>query len=207
MQPARRNERADGRSGDLVSRTRFDAGRACLNLLATVGRRGDAPVERVPTPQACADWLVDAGLVEGPVTVNESRLNELHALRKAAYQVVEARRCHAQPDADAVAAVNAWAARSTAAPQLTADAAGATQHSPRPVAAALATLARDTISLVTGPDMARVRACTAPECRMLFLDHSRGARRRWCSMARCGNRAKVRTHARKTRQRDPDQAP
>lgn len=205
MQPHGPDERADGRSGDLVSRTRFDAGRSCLNLLATVGRRGDAPVERVPTPQACANWLVDVGLIDGPATVNESRLDELRALREAAYQVVEARRCHAQPDADAVAVVNAWAVQSTAAPQLTADAASATQHSPQPVAAALATLARDTISLVTGPDMARVRTCAAPECRMLFLDHSRGARRRWCSMTRCGNRAKGRTHTRKTRQLDPDQ--
>jgi predicted RNA-binding Zn ribbon-like protein len=39
-----------------------------------------------------------------------------------------------------------------------------------------------------------VRTC--PSCGWLFLD-ARG-RRRWCSMATCGNRAKVRAHAART---------
>jgi predicted RNA-binding Zn ribbon-like protein len=36
-------------------------------------------------------------------------------------------------------------------------------------------------------------------CRMLFLDRSRGRRRRWCSMAECGNRAKVAAHRERAR--------
>jgi predicted RNA-binding Zn ribbon-like protein len=42
-----------------------------------------------------------------------------------------------------------------------------------------------------------VRACPGPGCGWLFLD-ARG-RRRWCSMAWCGNRAKVRAHAARAR--------
>jgi putative stress-induced transcription regulator/CGNR zinc finger protein len=49
--------------------------------------------------------------------------------------------------------------------------------------------------LITGPSRAHVRVC--PSCGWLFLD-PRG-RRRWCSMATCGNRAKVRAHAARTR--------
>ena len=45
--------------------------------------------------------------------------------------------------------------------------------------------------LLTGQDRAHVRTC--PSCGWLFLD-PRG-RRRWCSMATCGNRAKARAHA------------
>jgi len=56
----------------------------------------------------------------------------------------------------------------------------------------LALLAAD---LLTGPELAHVRTC--PGCGWLFLD-ARG-RRRWCSMATCGNRAKVRAHAARTR--------
>ncbi|MEV6273074.1 CGNR zinc finger domain-containing protein [Kribbella sp. NPDC051936] len=48
--------------------------------------------------------------------------------------------------------------------------------------------------LLTGQDRAHVRTC--PSCGWLFLD-PRG-RRRWCSMATCGNRAKVRAHAART---------
>lgn len=40
-------------------------------------------------------------------------------------------------------------------------------------------------------DIGRLREC--PRCTHLFLDHGRGQGRRWCSMARCGNRAKAET--------------
>jgi predicted RNA-binding Zn ribbon-like protein len=46
--------------------------------------------------------------------------------------------------------------------------------------------------LVTSPDAARIRECGAPDCNWLFLDHSRGGRRKWCDMSTCGNRAKAR---------------
>lgn len=41
-----------------------------------------------------------------------------------------------------------------------------------------------------------IRLCPGDSCGWLFLD-TRG-RRRWCSMATCGNRAKVRAHAART---------
>lgn len=199
MQPGDREDRISGPAPDLVRRLRFDAGRLCLNLLATVGRRGAVPVERLPTPRHVADWLVDAGLLDTPVPVEEHQREQLCALREAACDVLEARRRRQRPDADAVTLLNRWASQPTAVPRLAADGASVAYHSRQPVAACLATLARDTISLASGPEMGRVRACAAPECRMLFLDHSRGTRRRWCSMSRCGNRAKARTHASKTR--------
>lgn len=40
----------------------------------------------------------------------------------------------------------------------------------------------------------RVRACE--RCGWLFLDSSRGGRRRWCSMSTCGNREKASRHRR-----------
>lgn len=41
-----------------------------------------------------------------------------------------------------------------------------------------------------------IRLCPGDSCGWIFLD-TRG-RRRWCSMATCGNRAKVRAHAART---------
>jgi len=38
----------------------------------------------------------------------------------------------------------------------------------------------------------RLRAC--PRCGWLFVDTSRGGRRRWCSMQTCGNREKATRH-------------
>jgi predicted RNA-binding Zn ribbon-like protein len=43
-------------------------------------------------------------------------------------------------------------------------------------------------------DFANVKACERPGCTLLFADHTRGHRRRWCSMTLCGNRAKQAAH-------------
>jgi predicted RNA-binding Zn ribbon-like protein len=43
-------------------------------------------------------------------------------------------------------------------------------------------------------EFSHVRACEGPACTLLFADHTRGHRRRWCSMALCGNRVKQAAH-------------
>lgn len=46
--------------------------------------------------------------------------------------------------------------------------------------------------LLTSERLERVRCCDG--CGWLFLDTTRGGRRRWCDMRLCGNRAKARRH-------------
>ncbi len=58
-------------------------------------------------------------------------------------------------------------------------------------------VARAASDFLTGPDLPYVKACPGHDCGWLFVDH-RG-RRRWCSMSACGNRAKVRAHAQRSR--------
>ena len=48
--------------------------------------------------------------------------------------------------------------------------------------------------LVCEEDFRYVKACEGPKCTLLFADHTHGHARRWCSMAICGNRAKVAAH-------------
>jgi len=55
----------------------------------------------------------------------------------------------------------------------------------------LAAIARSAAELLVEGAKARVRRCANPSCRLFFYDDSRTHRRRWCSMARCGNRSKV----------------
>jgi predicted RNA-binding Zn ribbon-like protein len=57
-------------------------------------------------------------------------------------------------------------------------------------------VAQAAIDLLRSGDLARLKQCG--NCRWLFLDASRNASRRWCSMAHCGIDAKVRaTRARR----------
>ena len=51
---------------------------------------------------------------------------------------------------------------------------------------------RSAVELLTSPDLGRVKECG--RCSWLFVDESRGGRRRWCRMQACGNRAKVQRH-------------
>jgi predicted RNA-binding Zn ribbon-like protein len=46
------------------------------------------------------------------------------------------------------------------------------------------------VELLREGEFQRVKQC--PECRFLFFDRSKNNSRRWCDMATCGNRAKLR---------------
>lgn len=56
---------------------------------------------------------------------------------------------------------------------------------------ALSTIARDAVVHLRDHSD-RLRNCCSTDCPMVFLDLSRAGRRSWCSMSRCGNRAKAR---------------
>ena len=89
--------------------------------------------------------------------------------------------------------VNLYAATPDVPPSL----AGGTRQAGRSVqtvAQALSTIARDAVDLFSPGNTERVRCCSGADCDVVYLDTSRAASRRWCSMQRCGNRAKVRAH-------------
>jgi predicted RNA-binding Zn ribbon-like protein len=45
----------------------------------------------------------------------------------------------------------------------------------------------------------RIRSCHNDHCVLWFFDTSKSGQRRWCTMERCGNRAKVKRHYARTR--------
>jgi predicted RNA-binding Zn ribbon-like protein len=61
----------------------------------------------------------------------------------------------------------------------------------------LAAIARSAAEIVVEGANARLRSCANPGCGLFFCDNSRTHRRRWCSMAVCGNRHKVASFARR----------
>ncbi len=65
--------------------------------------------------------------------------------------------------------------------------------------AALVPVARSAAELIEEGPGAPVRKCANPKCVLYFYDASRTGKRRWCSMAVCGNRMKVAAHARRGR--------
>lgn len=55
----------------------------------------------------------------------------------------------------------------------------------------LAAIARSAAELIVEGQDAPLKRCANAGCRLFFYDDSRTRRRRWCSMAVCGNRHKV----------------
>ncbi len=61
-------------------------------------------------------------------------------------------------------------------------------------------VAKTATELLVSDNLTRVKRCDG--CSWLFLDTTRDARRRWCDMKLCGNRAKARRHY--DRKRSPE---
>jgi predicted RNA-binding Zn ribbon-like protein len=58
----------------------------------------------------------------------------------------------------------------------------------------LFTIALDACDLLLSPSRSRIRVCEGAGCGWFFIDRSKAGRRRWCNMAVCGNRVKVRSY-------------
>jgi predicted RNA-binding Zn ribbon-like protein len=56
---------------------------------------------------------------------------------------------------------------------------------------ALAPLAEAAADMLANGDFALIRRCESESCVLWFYDRTKSHRRRWCSMASCGNRHKV----------------
>ncbi|PIF16822.1 MULTISPECIES: ABATE domain-containing protein [unclassified Acidovorax] len=52
-------------------------------------------------------------------------------------------------------------------------------------------IAQALVEILTVVPPESVRCCEADDCTLLFYDSTKSRRRRWCSMAGCGNRMKV----------------
>jgi predicted RNA-binding Zn ribbon-like protein len=139
----------------------------------------------------------DAGAVD-PETAADVHARAL-ALRDGLhglFAALAAARLSARRDVEAVnAAFRALRTR----PQLDADLNVAWTATPdRPLGPVLASAAE---LLRHGP-LDRLRECPGPDgtCGWLFLDRTRNRSRRWCSMAVCGNPAKMRARAVRSRE-------
>jgi predicted RNA-binding Zn ribbon-like protein len=178
----------------------FDGGRPCLDLVNTFRDRALAGRELLAGPAALREWLGLAGFEAPPVTA--AQLAQARELREGVDRVLRAVAAGDRPRAADVRLLNETASASPPPVARLRVAADGTprRHVPRPadpVAAAFSALAADAIDLATSG--VAVRVCAAEDCGIRFADSSPQRNRQWCSMGRCGNRAKARAHYRRSR--------
>jgi predicted RNA-binding Zn ribbon-like protein len=169
---------------------RFNSGRLSLDLSATIRRRSSIPEDVLAPAGASASWLAEAVAGGQPLVPSKEAESELLLLRDAIWSAATAAATGREMPRDDVERLNELASRPLPTPQLDHATGQMELVSNDPVSASLATIARDAIELLGTPMRDRIKICEQPDCQMLFVDMSPSSRRRWCSMDRCGSRAK-----------------
>ncbi|MGE5204543.1 MAG: CGNR zinc finger domain-containing protein [Chlamydiota bacterium] len=179
----------------------------CVRFVNTVDWRDDASqrVDKLGNYSGLVHWAREAGAIE-PATANKL-LQEAHRSPAAANGAF----VHAISVREALAGILAAAAnqRQAAAADLQrfnaalaesgrhlrlASAQGrfhSTWDSDDRLERLLWPVVRSAADLLTSGDLERLRICEGEGCGWFFMDTTRNRSRRWCNMAVCGNRAKV----------------
>ena len=170
---------------------RFRSGRPSLDFAHTAATQEWLEPELVHDRADLERWLAHVLGLSG-IRARSADVAAAHRLRAAVLRSARARADGRPLGGDDVQTLNAFAAVPPPVPELAVD------GTPVPLVvtagAGLSAIARDAIDLLAGPLGHRIRVCAAEDCAFLFVDASRPGTRRWCSMERCGNLAKIRTH-------------
>jgi predicted RNA-binding Zn ribbon-like protein len=189
-------------------------GRPSLDFVNTcrtreAGRADEAAevAEYLRGPDDFAAWLDAAGMCSaGPdgaglggarPAVDEEIFARALALREAISALITATVAGDRAPEAAAGCVNQWLALPPERPVLRLEAGvpvlgrAPAARTPRGV---LTMIAADAAELLGTDLRERLRICPGPGCRGRFLDDSPAGRRRWCSMAVCGNRNKAAAH-------------
>lgn len=183
----------------------WDGGHPALDFVNTLDERlSGSPVDRLVNYSALVSFSQQAKLIgrntasllapKAGGAAGARVLSDAILFREAAYRTLIATSSRIRPSPTDIQTINATLSVALSHRRLTISAAGANQawddmtHIERP----LWEVARCFEDLLSNWPFYRVRKCHARDCGVVFIDRSKAGRRRWCSMANCGNRAKMR---------------
>lgn len=166
-----------------------------LDLLNTEARDDGAAIDFWHSGDDVRRWLDRQGVVApkgAKAADGAALLAQATALRTLARELVTRRKAGKTADPGPL---NAFLATHVSAPQLVHDGDGklVLVRVPRgdAIASMLGPVAEAVAQLLADGDFALVRQCEHPDCVLWFYDRTKAHKRRWCSMALCGNRHKA----------------
>jgi predicted RNA-binding Zn ribbon-like protein len=155
--------------------------------------------ELLKSAQDLANWLCASGLAADRQArwiaerSDDELLETVHAIREASFalfnEIARGRTPVPEPLGFLMATAATGLETGTTEMQGTRPVAHSEWREPHAVSSFLAMLSVN--AYFTLPKD-KIRSC--PRCGWLFVDTSRGGRRRWCSMKTCGNREKISRH-------------
>lgn len=185
---------------------RLLADHPALDVMNTVEIADGATVDRWQTDDDVWQWLERVALLpngEMPARRPKGMLAAATALREAIREAVIQHKAGGKVD---VALVNEYLATGGGQASLHQARDGAIHlariyPSETPMQC-LVPLAEAAADLFAQGDFALIRKCESDSCTLWFYDRTRAHRRRWCSMALCGNRHKVAAYRKREGKRE-----
>jgi predicted RNA-binding Zn ribbon-like protein len=166
-----------------------------LDILNTVGRVKGELVDSLQSDRDVLRWLTRAGwpVEDGLAHLGKpSLLENARALRETIRTLIEKRKAGKRVNPGAL---NIFLAEARSHLELVSKRDGSLhlrrRWDPRTSEQVLVPLAECAAELLASGDLSLVRRCENEECVLWFYDRTRSHHRRWCDMAKCGNRHKV----------------
>ena len=190
------------------------AGHPALDFANTVDpREGEGRVDYLRSFEDLIDWANGAGVLRknaarlaARIAAADGRgaaraLDRAVALREAIYRIFAAVAARRPVPADAIGELETAYRQAMAHSSLARDASAFHWQLSGGLDIVRWQIAREAVALLESDRLDRIKRCPGGgDCGWLFLDSSKNATRRWCSMEGCGNRAKLRRfHKRQVR--------
>jgi predicted RNA-binding Zn ribbon-like protein len=206
---------SEGKAGRMET-MKLIGGELCLDFANTAGERTVNEDELLLSYQDLVEWSLHAGMLNEDEAARLRRIatkqarranyefDRALALREAVHRVFSAVASDRSPSEAALKTINTAAAEMLQHLQIgpmgnrfewmwhnVRDALGFPMWA----------VARSATRLLVAEEISRVRECQGHGCHRLFVDWTCNRSRRWCDMATCGNREKVRQFRARRRKR------
>ncbi|EPY6799840.1 CGNR zinc finger domain-containing protein [Klebsiella pneumoniae] len=172
----------------------FLAEQIALDFMNTVAITDKVAHDFLQTDADVLHWLHKAG-IEIQVPLHDPSgelLLSARTLRELIRSLVERKKKGQQFDPDGL---NEYLRKNVSYPKIITDSEGTCQvircFETASPAHALGAVAEAAAKLLTECNFEYVRQCEHPDCTLWFYDRTKAHKRRWCSMALCGNRIKI----------------
>ena len=148
------------------------------------------PSDELGGREACEQWLHLRGLLEADTALDEAEHQALLELREDLRAYVHAGERRERQGRTIDVTVSRYPLRLSESRDGVLELSSATAATVPDMSAVLGEL----LKLAHSGELARLKMCGSDECGWIFFDRSKPNNRRWCSSARCGNRAKSRAY-------------
>jgi predicted RNA-binding Zn ribbon-like protein len=176
----------------------FDGGRLATDFVNTRTNRWRGGEELLTSPERLVDWFRRCELRLDLERLSRVDLDDALELREAIDACIVASVDGLPFPRAGVSVVNRFAAHAEVdivqLDILGSRPVAVTRAPRRPGRAALASVAADAVRMLGTESAQSLKVCESDQCSIRFVDHSLARSRRWCSMSRCGNRAKARQY-------------